>query len=63
MTRAEIINALIDSDQTFRFDDYFADWFDAVLREGFKGYRNMTDAELAELYADRVAKGHIVVPD
>ena len=63
MTRAEMINALIDADQTFRFDDNFGDWFETILREGFKGYRHMTDSELAQEYAERVACGFIVVAD
>ena len=63
MTRAETIKALIDADQTFRFDDNFGDWFDMILRERFKGYRHMTDSELAQEYAERVACGFIVLAD
>ncbi len=63
MTKAEMINALIDADQTFRFDDNFGDWFETILRDGFKGYRHMTDPELSQEYAERVACGFIVVAD
>ena len=63
MTRAEMINALIDADQTFRFDDNFGEWFEMILRDGLKGYRHMTDSELAQEYAERAACGFIVVAD
>lgn len=63
MTRAETIKALIDADQTFRFDDNFGDWFEMILREGFKGYRHMSDSELAQEYAERAACGFIVAAD
>ena len=61
MTRAEMTDALLEADLTFRFDDNFGDWFETILRDGFKGYRHMTDAELAQEYAERVANGHIVL--
>jgi hypothetical protein len=47
MTRAEMTDALLEADLTFRFDDHFDWWFETILRDGFKGYRHMTDAELA----------------
>ena len=61
MTRAEMTDALLQADLTFQFDDHFHWWFETILRDGFKGYRHMTDAELAAELAERVANGHIVL--
>lgn len=59
MTRAEMTDALLEADLTFQFDDHFHWWFETILRDGFKGYRHMTDAELAAELAERVACGQV----
>jgi hypothetical protein len=59
MTREQIIQALIESDQSFRFDEYFPSFLESIMREGFKGYHHMPDSELTKIYADRVKSGHI----
>lgn len=59
LSRLEIIDLLIEADQSFRFDDYFSEWFETILHNGFKGYRHQTDEQLAAELAERVARGQV----
>lgn len=57
LSREELIQWLIDSDHEYKSDMGFNEWFEAVLRQGFVGYNNLTDEDLRLEREERIANG------
>jgi hypothetical protein len=61
LSRSQLIDALLESDRTFRFDDQFGEWFESLLLDGFKGYRHRSDEDLREQLSERVARNEFLL--